>query len=56
MNGHAQHCACGGELAPVDLENHLASLPQKTDTDEERAQLKIQTDRAQAKAARKVEP
>jgi hypothetical protein len=25
-------CSCGGELAPVDMQAHIASLPQRTAT------------------------
>jgi hypothetical protein len=54
QNGHVQHCACGGELKPVDMEAHLASLPQKLDTDEERRQMKLQEETA-AEAKRRHE-
>lgn len=53
-NGHVQTCACGGELAAVDMEAHLASLPAKVDTPEEVAQKQRQDEaRLAAKAGKK---
>jgi hypothetical protein len=49
INGHVQYCACGGELAAVDMEKHVASLPAKQDTPEEIAQKKLQEERRATK-------
>lgn len=51
VNGHAQHCPCGGELAVVDMVAHLASLPTKVDTPAEVEELRLQKERAAAAKA-----
>ncbi len=53
VNGHTQMCPCGGELAAVDMDAHMASLPKKVDTPAEIAELKAQKERAEAAKAAK---
>jgi hypothetical protein len=48
----SQHCPCGGELVVVDMESHLASLPKKVDTAAEVEEMRLQKERAAAKAAK----